>query len=128
MCLVAQSCLTLCDPTDRSPSGSSVHGDSPGKNAGVGCHAVLQGIFPTQGPNPYLLHWQAGSLPLEPSGRQVSSPCLQSTRSQIKNRRRNLETHKISKNLAVITLMKHYYTGNVSVLRQKYTHISTHTN
>ena len=31
--------------------GSSVHGDSPGKNTGVGCHAPLQGIFPTQGSN-----------------------------------------------------------------------------
>jgi len=28
--------------------GSSVHGDSPDKNSGVGCHALLQGIFPTQ--------------------------------------------------------------------------------
>ena len=41
--------------------------DSPGKNTGVGCPALLQGIFPTQGLNPpllHLLHWQAGSLPL----------------------------------------------------------------
>ena len=37
-----------------SPPGSSVHGDSPGKNTGVGCHALLQGIFPTQGSNPGL--------------------------------------------------------------------------
>ena len=50
--LVPQSCLTLCDPMDSSPAGSSVHGDSPGKNTGVGCHALLQGIFPTQGLNP----------------------------------------------------------------------------
>ena len=41
---------------DCSPPGSSVHGDSPGKNTGVGCHAFLQGIFPTQGSNPGLLH------------------------------------------------------------------------
>ena len=53
---VAQSCVTLCDPMDCSPPGSSVHGDSPGKNTGVGCHALLQGIFPTQGSNPGLLH------------------------------------------------------------------------
>ena len=33
------------------PAGSSVHGDSPGKNTGVGCHALLQGISPTQGLN-----------------------------------------------------------------------------
>ena len=41
---------------DCSPPGSSVHGDSPGKNTGVDCHAFLQGIFPTQGYNPGLLH------------------------------------------------------------------------
>ena len=54
--LVAQSCLTLCDPMDCSPSGSSVNGDSPGKNTGVGCYALLQGIFPTQVLNPGLPH------------------------------------------------------------------------
>ena len=36
---------------DYSPPGSCVHGDSPGKNTGVGCHFLLQGIFPTQEPN-----------------------------------------------------------------------------
>ena len=56
VCLVAQSYLTLCDPVDCSPPGSSVHGDSPGRNTGVGCHALLQGIFPTQGSNPGLPH------------------------------------------------------------------------
>ena len=54
--LVIQSCLTLCDPIDCSPLGSSVHGDSPGKNTGVGSHAFLQGIFLSQGLNPGLLH------------------------------------------------------------------------
>ena len=39
-----------------SPPGSLVHGDSPGKNIGLGCHALLQGIFPTQGSNTDLLH------------------------------------------------------------------------
>ena len=53
-CCVAQSCPTLCNPMDCSPPGSSVHGDSPGKNTGVGYHALLQGIFPTQGLNPGL--------------------------------------------------------------------------
>ena len=41
--LVAQSCLILFDPMDCSPPGSSVHRDSPGKNTGVCCHALLQG-------------------------------------------------------------------------------------
>ena len=40
-CLVAQSCPALRDPMDCSLSGSSVHGDSPDKNIGVGCHALL---------------------------------------------------------------------------------------
>ena len=41
--LVAQSCPTLWGPMDCSPPGFSVHGDSPGKNTGVDCHALLQG-------------------------------------------------------------------------------------
>ena len=53
---VAQSCQTLCNPMDCLPPGSSVHESSSGKNNGVGCHAFLQGIFPTQGSNPGLLH------------------------------------------------------------------------
>ena len=56
MCLVTQSCPTLCDPMDCIPPGSSVHGDSLGKNTEVVCHALLQGIFPTQKPNPGLPH------------------------------------------------------------------------
>ena len=43
---------------DCSPPGSSVPGDSPGKNTGMDCHALLQGIFPTQGLNPGLSHWR----------------------------------------------------------------------
>ena len=50
--LVALSRPTLCDPMDCSLPGSFVHGDSPGKNTGVGCHALLQEIFPMQGSNP----------------------------------------------------------------------------
>ena len=67
---VAQSCLTLCNPMNRSTQscptlcnpldcilpGSSVPGDSPGKNTEVGCHALLQAIFPTQGSNPDFWH------------------------------------------------------------------------
>ena len=66
------SCVLLCDPVDCNPPGSSVRGDSPGKNAGVGCHALLQGIFPTLGSNPCLLHWQLVSLPLAPPGNRKS--------------------------------------------------------
>ena len=48
--------LTLYNPMDCSPPGSSVHDDSPGKNTGVGCHALLQGNILTQESNPSLLH------------------------------------------------------------------------
>ena len=56
--LLVLSCsvVSLCDPMDCSSLGSSVHGASPDKNTGVGCHALLQGIFPTQGLNPGLPH------------------------------------------------------------------------
>jgi len=56
LCLVTQLCLTLCDPMDYSLPGSPVHGNSPGKNTGVGCHT--QWIFPTQGSNPGLPRWR----------------------------------------------------------------------
>ena len=56
LCLAAQLCLILCDPMDCSPSSFSNHRDSPGKNTGVGCHALLQRIFPTQGLNLGLPH------------------------------------------------------------------------
>jgi len=48
--------MALYDPMDCSQPGSSVHGDPPGKNTGVGCLALLQGIFLAQGSNPGLPH------------------------------------------------------------------------
>ena len=56
LCLVAQSCSTLCDPMDCSQPGSSLYGDSSGKNTGVDCHIFLQGLIPTQGSNLSLPH------------------------------------------------------------------------
>ena len=54
LCLVTQSYPALCNPMDCS------HGDSPGKNTGVGSHALLQGIFLAQGSN--LVSCTAGGL------------------------------------------------------------------
>ena len=70
---VAQSCLTLCNPTDSSPPGSTVCGDSPGKNIGVGCHFLLQGIFSTQGLNPGLPHCRWILYQLSHQGRLLCS-------------------------------------------------------
>ena len=44
------------------------------QNTGVGCYFILQGIFPTQGLNPRLLHWQADSLPQAPTGKRKWQP------------------------------------------------------
>ena len=52
---VAQSCQTLSNPMDCCLPGSSVHGIF---QARVGCHSLPQGIFPTQGSNPSLLHYR----------------------------------------------------------------------
>ena len=56
LCLVAQSCPTCCNPMNCSPPSSSAHGDSPGKNTGLGCHFLLQGISLTQEWNLGILH------------------------------------------------------------------------
>ena len=54
---------------DCNLPGSSIHGDSPGQNTGVGIPFSRGSLFPTQGLNPHLLsllHQQVGSLPLAP--------------------------------------------------------------
>ena len=63
-----QSCPTL-RPYGVQPARLLCPWDSPGKNTGVGCHFLLEGIFPTQRSNLRLLHWQADSLSLAPPGK-----------------------------------------------------------
>ena len=55
-------------PHGLQPASLLYPWDSPNKNIGVACHALLQGIFLTQGSNPPLLQMRAGSLPLELPG------------------------------------------------------------
>ena len=76
---VAQSCPTLCDPMDCSLPGYRLPGYGgpwgfPGKNTGVGCHFLLQGIFPTQGSNPGLLHCRQILYRLSYEGSHSISP------------------------------------------------------
>ena len=64
LCSLVSDCL---QPPGLEPARLLCPWDSPGKNTGVDCHSLLQGIFPTQGLKSHLLclrHWQAGSLPL----------------------------------------------------------------
>ena len=67
-CSVTQLCLTFCDAMAYRPLGSSVHGIFR-QEYGVGCHFLLQRIFPTQRLNLHLLHWQVNSLLLSHLGR-----------------------------------------------------------
>jgi len=78
VCSVAQLCPFLCDPTDYSLLLRPW--DFPGKNIGVSCHFLPQGIFPTQGSNLCLLgllHWQVDSLPLSHLGSNGLQTSLQ---------------------------------------------------
>ena len=71
---------------DRSPPGSSVHGDSLGNNTGVGCHALLQGNLVNPGTKPTSPALQANSLLSELPGKltdtvttmyyNLTAPCL----------------------------------------------------
>ena len=80
---VCNSHSTVCAqsrPTVRShglePARLLCPWNLPGKNAGVGCHFLLQGIFLTQGSNLsllHLLHWQANSLPTALPGKPNSN-------------------------------------------------------
>ena len=74
------SCSVVSDslqPHGLKPARLLCPWDFPGRNTGLGCHALLQEIFLTQGSNPCLLHWEAGSLPLSHQG----SPLYSSTES-----------------------------------------------
>ena len=60
LCSVSQSCPTL-QPRGLGPTRLLCPWHFPGKNTGVGCHFLLQGVFLTQGSNLHLLHWQLDS-------------------------------------------------------------------
>ena len=66
--LVTQSCLTLWDPMDCSLPGSSVHGDSPGKNTGVGSCSLPRANLSDSGIESGSPELQGDSLPSEPPG------------------------------------------------------------
>ena len=75
MCVLSRlSCVRLFVTLGLQPARFLCPWDSAGKDVGVGCHNLLQGSFPTQELNPYLLcllHWQVDSLPLVPPGKTL---------------------------------------------------------
>ena len=89
LCWVTQSCPALYNAMHCNPPGFSVHGNSPGNSTGVDCHALFQGIFPTQSSNLRLLcllHWQADSLQSEP----LWKPSLSNKWSELKGKCKNI--------------------------------------
>ena len=77
-CQVASVVSDSVQPYGLQPARLLCPWHSPGKDAGVGCHALLQGIFPIQGSNPCLLcllHWQVRSLSLAPPRKVSGSFC-----------------------------------------------------
>ena len=70
-CLIAKSCSPLLQPHGLQPARLLCPWDFPGENTRVGYHFLLQGIFPTQRLNLYLLYWEVGSFPLSCLG----NPC-----------------------------------------------------
>ena len=69
------SCVQLFAAPWTAACQAPLSMDSPGKNTGVDCHILLQGILLTQGSNPCLvclLHWQRTCLPLAPPGEPLS--------------------------------------------------------
>ena len=78
-CLFAKSRLTLYDLIVYSPPGSSCLWNSPDKNTGVGCHSLLQGIFPDPGIELRSPALQADSIPPESPGKPSSTQCPQNS-------------------------------------------------
>ena len=72
--LVTQSNCNSLQCSGLQPARFLCPWDFPGKNTGVGCHALPQGMIPNQQLNPCLLcllHWQAGSFTTEPPGKPL---------------------------------------------------------
>ena len=74
VCLVTQSCLTLCNPMDCSPPGSSVYVILQARILEWGLHSLLQGIFMTQVLNAGLLHCRQILPWSEPPGKPLRKP------------------------------------------------------
>ena len=94
LCLVTPSCQTLCDPTDYSPPGTSVHGESLGKKISVDCQAFLQRIFQSRSPA-----LKADSLSSEVPGKPQSDYTPIKLIKKIKNKCIVQKTNKSKKQL-----------------------------
>ena len=110
--------------------GFSVHEDFPGKNTAVGCQALLQGIFPTQGSNPARSPTPlADSLPSEPPGKSLLLSTLDLSRSKILITRKICEiwrqvSLRLSKNMKAIPLQSPVITIILTISQVEISNIS----
>ena len=116
-CSVAQSCLTLCNPMDCRTRLLCLW-NFPGKSTGVGFHFPLQGIFPTQGLSPcllHLLHCQVDPLPRH----HLGSPMQSKKFKENKNKRKikeSLNTMKVKIGEVVLISGKVGFKGKIDYL------------
>ena len=83
--------------------------DFPGKSTEVGCHFLLQGIFPTQGLNPGLPHLQVDALPSKPPGKSeyiMWNARLDEAQAEIKIARRKINNLRYADDTTLMTESK----------------------
>ena len=119
------SCPTFCNPMNSKPTRLLCPWDFPDENTGVGCHALLQGIFLTQGSNPCflcLLCWQAVSLPLGPP----EKPCYSLYRDHNVSYKREEKNGSRAKKREKILMVNFIYQLHRAMLRYLVKHYSGH--
>ena len=94
LCVQLLSHVPLLQPQGHQPIRLPCPWDFPGKKARVGCHFLFQGIFLTQGSNWRLLHWQAGSLPLNHLGIPRETPYT-ATKTQCSQKNKYIQTREV---------------------------------
>ena len=104
---------------DCSPPDTSVDGDSPGKNTRVGCHFLLQGIFPTQGLNLGFLHCRQILYHLSYRG----SPKLGTSRG---HQHSSLELFTMHDAVLYYLISDNLYGNNMQVRRHRLPDLSIH--
>ena len=107
--LFAKLCPTLLWLEGLKPARLLCSWSFPGKDTGVGCHFLFEGIFLSQGPNLCLLHWQVSSLPLS----HLGSPHLE------KHNNSNNKTNTSLEMLTLILCLPNYYPSSLLTLLYK---------
>ena len=127
--LCVQLYLTLCNLMDCSPPGCSVHGNFLGKNNGVRCHFLFQGIFWTQGSKPHLLQlllWEVGSLPVATPGKSKDHlSCYKTHTFRFPQRIHSLRSPRMKSGSLNFKLYSRWSLKTMGLVHMKHTKICT---